>query len=104
MNFIFWNRDVDWPRLLVGGIVIGAAVWVCRGPSRARPRYNDGMLIHGETRVGRGRIPDGRGSTYLHSVLYVFDVQAWGTHEIRVVVQHKSSVADVTATYAGFDR
>lgn len=34
VNFIFWNRDVDWPRLLVGGIVIGAAVWVCRGPSR----------------------------------------------------------------------
>lgn len=33
VNFIFWNRDVDWPRLLVGGIVIGAAVWVCRGPS-----------------------------------------------------------------------
>jgi len=34
INFIFWNRDVDWLRLLVGGLVIGVAVWVCGGSSR----------------------------------------------------------------------
>lgn len=34
VNFAFWNRDVDWLRLLVGGLVIGLAVWVCSGSSR----------------------------------------------------------------------
>lgn len=33
VNFIFWNRDVEWLRLLVGGLVIALAVWVCRGPA-----------------------------------------------------------------------
>ncbi|WP_070989996.1 EamA family transporter [Halofilum ochraceum] len=35
VNFVFWNRDVDWLRGLVGGLVIGLAVWICRGSSRA---------------------------------------------------------------------
>jgi len=34
VNFLFWNREVDWLRLLVGGLVIGVAVWVCGGSSR----------------------------------------------------------------------
>lgn len=31
VNFLFWNRDVDWLRVLAGGFVIGLAVWICRG-------------------------------------------------------------------------
>lgn len=42
VNFIFWNRDVDWLRLLVGGLVIGLAVWVCREAGQATRRYNPG--------------------------------------------------------------
>jgi len=34
VNVLLWNRDVDWPRLLVGGAIIIAAVWVCRAPVR----------------------------------------------------------------------
>ena len=34
VNFVFWNREVDWLRLLVGGLVIVLAVRLCRGPSR----------------------------------------------------------------------
>lgn len=30
VNVLFWNRDTDWPRLLVGGSVIGLSVWLCR--------------------------------------------------------------------------
>ncbi|TVQ28680.1 MAG: EamA family transporter [Wenzhouxiangella sp.] len=26
INFLFWNRDVDWPRLAIGGLIIVAAV------------------------------------------------------------------------------
>lgn len=33
VNFVFWNRDADWLRVLAGGLVIGLAVWVCRGLS-----------------------------------------------------------------------
>ncbi|MFU8832462.1 MAG: EamA family transporter [Wenzhouxiangella sp.] len=28
INFAIWNRDIDWLRLLVGGTIIAAAVWV----------------------------------------------------------------------------
>jgi len=35
VNFAFWNRDVDWLRVILGGAVIAAAVWLCRGPSRS---------------------------------------------------------------------
>jgi carboxylate/amino acid/amine transporter len=28
VNFLFWDRGVDWLRLLVGGAVIAAAVWI----------------------------------------------------------------------------
>lgn len=28
VNFAFWDRGVDWPRLLLGGALIGLAVWV----------------------------------------------------------------------------
>lgn len=40
VNFIFWNRDVDWLRLLIGGAIIAAGVWVCRDVSTAASRYN----------------------------------------------------------------
>ena len=30
VNFLFWNRDIDWVRLLIGGGIIGVAVWLCR--------------------------------------------------------------------------
>lgn len=40
VNFIFWNRDVDWLRLLIGGVVIGLAVWVCGGTAIGASRYN----------------------------------------------------------------
>ena len=36
VNFIFWNRDVDWPRLLVGGLVIVIAVWVASRSTKAK--------------------------------------------------------------------
>lgn len=36
VNFVFWNRDVDWVRLLIGGAVIGLAVWVCSMGSGGR--------------------------------------------------------------------
>jgi carboxylate/amino acid/amine transporter len=35
VNFAFWNREVDWLRVVVGGAVIGLAVWVCGRHSRA---------------------------------------------------------------------
>lgn len=40
VNFVFWNREVDWLRLLLGGLVIVAAVWLCSGPKRRPARYN----------------------------------------------------------------
>lgn len=40
VNFIFWNRDVDWLKLLIGGAVIVVAVWVCRDAGVATGRYN----------------------------------------------------------------
>lgn len=30
VNFLFWNRDIDWPRLLIGGAVIVLSVYLCR--------------------------------------------------------------------------
>jgi carboxylate/amino acid/amine transporter len=42
VNFLFWNRDVDWPRLLFGGAVIGAAVWLCGEASGRSSRYTRG--------------------------------------------------------------
>ncbi len=30
VNVLIWNRDVDWPRLLIGGAVIVIAVWLAR--------------------------------------------------------------------------
>ncbi|WP_376695835.1 EamA family transporter [Wenzhouxiangella sp. EGI_FJ10305] len=42
VNFIFWNRDVDWFKLLIGGVIIVAAVWVCRDANGAARRYNPG--------------------------------------------------------------
>lgn len=30
VNFLFWNREVDWQRLLVGGTIIGLSVWMCQ--------------------------------------------------------------------------
>ncbi|RFF30244.1 EamA family transporter [Wenzhouxiangella sediminis] len=35
VNFAFWNREVDWLRVVAGGAVIGLAVWVCGRHSRA---------------------------------------------------------------------
>lgn len=46
VNFIFWNRDVDWLRLLFGGLVIVLAVWVCSPASGRASRYNK---FHGST-------------------------------------------------------
>jgi carboxylate/amino acid/amine transporter len=42
INVVFWSRDADWPRLLLGSAVIVAAVWVSRGPSMPAGRYNTG--------------------------------------------------------------
>ena len=37
VNFLFWNRDVDWPRLLVGGLIIVLAVWLAGRSLGGRP-------------------------------------------------------------------
>ncbi len=42
VNFAFWNRDIDWLKLLIGGTIIVAAVCVCRDPDAAARRYNPG--------------------------------------------------------------
>lgn len=42
VNFVFWNRDVDWPRLAVGGAVIVAAVWLCGDAPIRSSRYTNG--------------------------------------------------------------
>lgn len=42
VNFAFWNRDVDWFKLLIGGAIIVAAVWVSRDPDGSARRYNPG--------------------------------------------------------------
>ncbi len=34
VNFIFWSRDVDWPRLLLGGLIIFLAVWLAERTTR----------------------------------------------------------------------
>ncbi|MCP8899016.1 EamA family transporter [Gilvimarinus xylanilyticus] len=31
VNVLFWSRDADWPRLILGGALIGLSVWVCSG-------------------------------------------------------------------------
>ena len=28
VNVLIWNRDADWPRLIVGGTIIALAVWL----------------------------------------------------------------------------
>lgn len=28
VNIVIWNRDVDYPRLIVGGIIIVASLWL----------------------------------------------------------------------------
>jgi len=60
VNFAFWNREVDWLRLLVGGAVIALAVWLSRGPSKPADRYNTGHGCPSERRdPGIARQPDG---------------------------------------------
>lgn len=42
VNFLFWNDDVNWPRLLVGGAIIALSLWICspqRG-SKQLPEVN----------------------------------------------------------------
>ncbi len=39
VNFAFWNREVDWLRVIVGGAVIAIAVWLCRDVSGRPGRY-----------------------------------------------------------------
>lgn len=39
VNVIFWNREADWPRLLLGAAVIGVAVWISR--DRTRPEQTE---------------------------------------------------------------
>jgi carboxylate/amino acid/amine transporter len=34
VNVAIWGRDADWTRLVLGGAVIGLAVWVGKGPGR----------------------------------------------------------------------
>src|SRR5699024_6786439 len=46
VTFAFWNRDIDWLRLLLGGTVIVLAVWVCRSTSGRASGYNQ---WHGST-------------------------------------------------------
>ncbi|MCK9468603.1 MAG: EamA family transporter [Porticoccaceae bacterium] len=29
VNFLFWNDEVDWLRLLLGGSIIGLSLWIC---------------------------------------------------------------------------
>ncbi len=40
VNFAFWNRDADWLRLLVGGLVVALAVWVASPAADSANRYN----------------------------------------------------------------
>src|SRR5699024_5848350 len=40
VNFAFWNRDIDWLRLLLGGTVIVLAVWVWRSTSGRASGYS----------------------------------------------------------------
>lgn len=37
VNFLFWNDDVDWLRLLLGGSVIGFSLWICSPRREAKP-------------------------------------------------------------------
>ncbi len=30
LNFLFWNRDIDWLRLLIGGAIIVLSLWICQ--------------------------------------------------------------------------
>ncbi|WP_020208475.1 EamA family transporter [Gilvimarinus chinensis] len=30
VNIVFWSRDAEWGRLLLGGLIITLSVWVCR--------------------------------------------------------------------------
>src|SRR5699024_4534869 len=40
--FVFWDRDIDWLRLLVGGLVIVLAVWLSRPTTERASAYNGG--------------------------------------------------------------
>ncbi|MGQ9427002.1 EamA family transporter [Gilvimarinus sp. F26214L] len=42
VNFLFWNEDVEWLRLLAGGAIIGLSVWICRPPKQAAPTVEPG--------------------------------------------------------------
>lgn len=36
VNLVIWNRDVDVPRLIIGGLIIALSVWICiRSPKQA---------------------------------------------------------------------
>lgn len=35
VNFLFWNREIDWLRLLIGGAIIAVSVWMCQKKSGA---------------------------------------------------------------------
>lgn len=41
VNFAFWNRDVDWLRLLLGGLAIALAVWVASPAAARASQYNE---------------------------------------------------------------
>jgi drug/metabolite transporter (DMT)-like permease len=36
VNYLFWSRDVDWPRLALGGAIILASIGLCRGSLERR--------------------------------------------------------------------
>lgn len=35
VNFLFWNDDVNWPRLVLGGAIIALSLWICSPRSAA---------------------------------------------------------------------
>ncbi len=37
VNVLIWNRDADWPRLIIGGAIIVLAVWLAGRARRAPP-------------------------------------------------------------------
>ncbi len=41
INFAIWNRDIDWLRLLVGGTIIAAAVWVAGKSNQVHHRVSE---------------------------------------------------------------
>lgn len=45
VNFLFWNDDVNWTRLIVGGAIIALSLWICS------PR-------HGSRSEGKGHVTE----------------------------------------------